>query len=177
LEQLVTPLEVIKFGRLSDSQRAELEAGEEDPFDAAGNSLAFRPKDRHVALREGEGRLVASTGFVLADLCVDERPAVPFVGIGGVFVTADHRGGGLGNRILLEALRFAETLGPKLSLLFCHRDRSGLYVRHGFDEVEPPVLVEQPDGYAEISLVTMWRSLGVSTIPAPGRVTVRSLPF
>ena len=169
--------EVVVFGRLSDSQRTELEAGEEDPFDAAGNSLSFRPKDQHVALRETDGRLVASTGFVLADLCVDKRPPVPFVGIGGVFVTAERRGQGLGDRILVEALRFAQTLGPELVLLFCHRDRTGLYLHHGFAEVEPPVLVEQSDGYAEIPLVTMWRPLEDGATPAPGRLTVRSLPF
>jgi GNAT superfamily N-acetyltransferase len=170
-------LEVVVFGPLSESQRAELEAGEEDPFDGAGNTLAFRPKDQHVALREADGRLVASTGFVLADLTVDDGPGVPFVGIGGVFVTAERRGQGLGKRILEEALRFAGTLGPDFALLFCHRDRSGLYLRHGFTEVEPPVLVEQPSGHAEIPLVTMWRPVGKGATPPPGRVSVRTLPF
>jgi predicted GNAT family N-acyltransferase len=170
-------LEVVVFGPLSDSQRAELEAGEEDPFDGAGNTLAFRPKDQHVALRQADGRLIASTGFVLAELRVDEGPPVPFVGIGGVFVTAERRGQGLGNRILEEALRFGGMLGPDFALLFCHRDRSGLYLRHGFTEVEPPVLVEQPGGQAEIPLVTMWRPLGEGPTPSPGRLSVGSLPF
>jgi predicted GNAT family N-acyltransferase len=170
-------LEVVAFGRLSESQRTELEAGEEDPFDAGGTTLAFRGKDRHVALREAGGRLVASTGFVVAELSIDKRPPLPFVGIGGVFVTAERRGEGLGNRILVEALRFARTLGPELALLFCHRDRSGLYLRHGFTEVEPPVLVEQPGGNAEIPLVTMWRSLTDGALPAPGRLTVHTRPF
>jgi GNAT superfamily N-acetyltransferase len=170
-------LALVVFGRLSESQRSELEAGEEDPFDAAGNTLAFRPKGQHIALREGGGRLVASTGFVLADLQVEGRPPVPFVGISGVLVTSARRGQGLGDRIVGEALRFAQTLGPDLALLFCHRDRAGLYERHGFTEVEPPVLVQQPRGYAEIPQVTMWRPLRDGATLAEGRLTVRSLPF
>jgi hypothetical protein len=34
-------VDVVEFGRLSDGQRAELRAGEEDPFDAAGNPLRW----------------------------------------------------------------------------------------------------------------------------------------
>jgi predicted GNAT family N-acyltransferase len=170
-------LEVIEFGRLDEAKRAELEGGEEDPFDARGNTLTWRPKDRHVALRQTDGRLVASTGFVLADLRVEGEPPTPFVGIGGVFVNSDFRGQGLGNRIVVEALRLAQTLGPDLALLFCHRDRSGLYRKHGFIEIEPPVLVRQPDGYTEVPQVAMWRPLREGATLAPGRLTVESLPF
>ncbi|HEY7267665.1 MAG TPA: GNAT family N-acetyltransferase [Solirubrobacterales bacterium] len=171
------PLEVIEFGRLSEAQRGELEAGEEDPFDAAGNTLTWRPKDRHVALRQEDGTLVASTGFVIAELQVDDCPALSFVGIGGVFVTAARRGQGLGDRIVGEALGFARALGPDLALLFCHRDRAGLYEKHGFTAVNPPVLVRQPGEFVEMPLLTMWRPLGGDAAPAPGRLTVHSLPF
>jgi predicted GNAT family N-acyltransferase len=170
-------LEVIELGRLDENQRSELEAGEADPFDAAGNTLTWRPKDQHVALREPDGRLVASTGFILGELQVEDRPLLPFVGIGGVFVTSARRGQGLGNRIVTEALRFARTLGPDLAVLFCHRDRSGLYKRHGFREVEAPVRVRQPEGYVEMPMVTMWRPLHASGTLAAGRLTVCSLPF
>jgi predicted GNAT family N-acyltransferase len=170
-------LELVLFDRLSESRRAELEAGEEDPFDAAGNTLIFRPKDRHVALRQEDGRLVASAGFVLGELQVDTHPAAPFVGIGGVFVTAVRRGQGLGDRIVVEALHFAESLGPDLALLFCHSDRSGLYRRHRFEAVASPVLVRQPGDQVEIPLVTMWRPLRNGATLAQGRLTVHSLPF
>jgi GNAT superfamily N-acetyltransferase len=170
-------MEVVEFGRLTDRQRAELAAGEEDPFDAAGNTLQWRPKDRHIALRGSDGRLVASAGLVLGEVQVGDRSPMPFVGIGGVFVTASHRGEGLGSRVLEEALRRAATLGPELVLLFCHRDRAGLYDRHGFVEIEPPVLVQQPDGFAEMPLVAMWRPLREGVTLPSGRVTVHSLPF
>lgn len=69
------PLEVLEFGRLSESQRAELEAGEEDPFDAAGNTLQWRPKDRHLVLGRPDGTLVASAGLVLGELHAGDGPA------------------------------------------------------------------------------------------------------
>jgi GNAT superfamily N-acetyltransferase len=170
-------LEIVEFGPLDESKRAELEAGEEDPFGAAGNTLTWRPKERHIALREHEGRLVASTGFVLGELQAEGPPRVGFVGIGGVFVTSARRGEGLGHRVVAAGLRVARTLGPEIGLLFCHRDRSGLYERHGFSEVEAPVLVRQPEGYVEMSLVTMWRPLSSGTSLPDGPLTVHSLPF
>jgi GNAT superfamily N-acetyltransferase len=171
------PLEVVELGRFSEAQRVELEAGEEDPFDARGNTLTWRPKERHIALRDSDGRLVASTGFVLAEAQVGDELPLRFVGIGGVFVTSARRGQGLGRRILIEALRVARTLGTPIALLFCHPDRSGLYRRHGFREVAAPVLVRQPQGYAEMPMVAMWRPLRENATLADGPVTVHSLPF
>jgi GNAT superfamily N-acetyltransferase len=170
-------LELIEFGPLSDSQRQELEAGEEDPFDAAGSTLSWRPKERHLALRRADGRLVASTGFVLAELQTGDDPPRPFVGIGGVFVTAECRGRGLGDRIIEEALASAADLGPDIALLFCHEDRSRLYLRHGFDPLEREIRVRQPDGYAAIPQVAMWRPLREGASLGDGALTVHSLPF
>jgi GNAT superfamily N-acetyltransferase len=170
-------VDVVELVQLSDAQRAELQAGEEDPFDAAGNRLRWRPKDRHVALRRADGRLIASAGLVLGDLHVDDRLPMRFVGLGGVFVTAACRGQGLGKRIIREALRGAGTMGPDVVLLFCHRNRIGLYEQQGFVEIDPPVLVQQPDGYAAMPLAAMWRALRDDVALPPGRVVVHSLPF
>ena len=169
--------EVVEVGRLTEEQRAELAAGEEDPFDAAGNTLQWRAKDRHVALRADDGALVASAGFVLGELRVGDRPPTPFVGLGGVFVTAAHRGRGLGSRIIDEALDRAVEFGPDLILLFCHPNRAGLYERRGFKAIDPPVLVKQSDGYAESPLIAMWKRLHNDAALPSGAVTVESLPF
>jgi GNAT superfamily N-acetyltransferase len=167
----------VEFGRLTDAYRAELEGDEEDPFDARGTQLHWRRKDRHVGLRGSDGRLVASTGLLLAEIQVGDGPAIPVVGIGGVIVVAAHRGHGLGDRVVVEALRRAATLGPALAILFCHRDRAGLYLRHEFAEIPPPVLVQQPGGFAEIPQVAMWRALREGASLSPGKVRLLSLPF
>ncbi len=172
-------MEVVEFGRLSGDQRAELEGDELDPFDAhrIDPKLQWRAKDRHVALRGSDRRLLASVGLLLAELQVGDRPLMPVVGIGGVIVAARCRGRGVADRVIVEALGRAATLGPGVAILFCHRDRAGLYERHGFAEIDPPVLVEQPDGFVETPQVSMWRAIheGV-TFPA-GRVIVHSFPF
>jgi GNAT superfamily N-acetyltransferase len=170
-------IEVLELGRLSEAQRAEFRGGEADPFGAAGNTLRWRAKGRHVVLRHPSGRLVASAGTVLGELQVEERPRTPFVGIGGVFVSAPYRGRGLGDRIVTEVLRSAATLGPRVALLFCHRDRAGLYERHGFVELDHPALVQQPDRYVELPMVAMWRALHEDAGLPPGRVTVHTFPF
>jgi hypothetical protein len=57
-------MDVVECGRLNDNQRAELEGDEDDPFDAAGDTLRWRSKDRHVALRGPDGRLIAEMPYV-----------------------------------------------------------------------------------------------------------------
>lgn len=170
-------MDVVEFGRLSEAQRSELEGDEVDPFDSAGNTLHWRAKDRHVALRGPEGTLVASAGLVLAEVQLDDADELPVVGIGGVIVAAPHRGRGLSTRVITLALDLAAAMGPDVAMLFCHRNRAGLYERHGFAEVAPPVVVEQPEGPVQMRMVTMWHALRDGVSLPEGRVTLRGLPF
>ncbi|MGO9888713.1 MAG: GNAT family N-acetyltransferase [Solirubrobacteraceae bacterium] len=133
-------------------------------------------KQQHVALSDERGRLVASAGMVVVEVEVaDERFEV--VGLGGVIVNADHRGRGLARTVVNAAITKAAMLGPRFMLLFCHPDRAGLYDRLGFNQVEPPVHVQQPDGYAEMPMQTMWRALADGATWPSGHLTVRGLPF
>lgn len=169
-------VEIVEFGRLTTEQRAELEGDEHDPFDADGVTLRYRPKDRHVALRGGGGRLVASVGMLVLDVDVaDER--FPVVGLGGVIVNAQDRGRGLARRVVEAALAQAGTEGPAFAILFCHPDRAELYERLGFAEITSPVSVQQPDGFEEMPQRTMWRALRAGPAWPAGPVVVHSLPF
>jgi predicted N-acetyltransferase YhbS len=168
--------ELIEFGALSAFDRAQLEGGETDPFDAAGISLAFRPKDRHVALRDRDGRLAASAGLVETQIEGAGR-RIDVVGLGGVIVRADRRREGLGRRIVEAALARARALGPPFALLFCHEDRAGLYERLGFFRVRAPVEVAQRSGWAPMPLPAMALALS-SEVPWPeGPIRLHSLPF
>jgi GNAT superfamily N-acetyltransferase len=102
---------------------------------------------------------------------------LPVVGVGGVIVAAPHRGQGLATRVIVEALRRAATLGPDVAMLFCHRDRVGLYRRHQFVEIFPPVFVDQPGGLIEMPMVAMWRTIRAGVELPAGRVVVCGLPF
>jgi predicted N-acetyltransferase YhbS len=169
-------MEIVEFGRLSADQRRELEGDEHDPFDFAGVSLHYRPKERHVALRDERGRLVASTGMVLADVEV-QGERFPVVGVGGVIVEAGHRGRGLAREVVEAALAKARTLGPQFALLFCHEDRAGLYRKLGFARVTAAVSVRQDGGYAPMPQHTMWRALRADARWPDGPVLLHSLPF
>lgn len=169
-------VEVAEFGRLTDAQRAELEGDELDPFDARGVQLRYRPKDRHVVLRDGRGRLVAAAGLVTTEVEVaGERFTAG--GLGGVIVNKEWRGRGLARRVVQEALDRARTMGPALIFLFCLSDRVGLYERLGFTRVTSPVSVRQPDGYVAMPDRTMWHPLHPPASWPPGSVIVHDLPF
>lgn len=170
-------MEVIEFGRLSESQRDELEGDEEDPFEAGDSSLRWREKERHVGLRDHDGRLVAAAGVVTAELETEAGDRVPVAGIGGVIVAAPFRGQGLGARIIAEVVELAGRSEGSIAMLFCHPDRAGLYARHGFVEISAPVFAEQPDGMAEMPPVAMWRPLRAGATLPSGRLSVRGLPF
>jgi GNAT superfamily N-acetyltransferase len=173
------PVELIEFGCLSDEQYAELVGDEDDPFHAAEFRLEWRPKDRHVALRGDDGRLLAAAGLVVVEVQFAAQRTMPVVGIGGVIVTASQRGRGFGRRVISEALRRAEALGPEIAMLFCRAESAGLYRRHGFSEVRGTVLVDQPGEVVEVSGsgVAMWRPLNAGARLPGGMVKVKGLPF
>ena len=61
-------MEQIEFGPLTDELRSELEGDEQDPWDAARvPPMEWRPKERHVGLRDEHGRLVANAGLLVVD--------------------------------------------------------------------------------------------------------------
>jgi GNAT superfamily N-acetyltransferase len=155
-------MEIVEFGPLTPEYRAEVEGDEEDPFDAAGEVLQFRSKDRHVALRADDGRLVASAGFVVVEAEVDGR-RFEVVGLGGVIVNRAHRGLGHARELVEAAVARARRFGPDLMLLFCFEDRAGLYRRLGFTEIADEVHVRQPSGYARMDEQTC----GARSGPAP----------
>jgi GNAT superfamily N-acetyltransferase len=172
------PMELIEFGRLSEERYSELVGDEEDPWKAEAFALKWRPKDHHVGICDEDGRLVAVAGLVVVEVQFGEQLGIPVVGLGGVIVTASHRGRGLGARVISGALSRAEALGPQIAMLFCRPEMAGLYRRYGFAELPGPVLVGQPGGVVEIpGGVTMWRPLHPNACLPEGAVKVHGLPF
>ncbi|HEY2161694.1 MAG TPA: GNAT family N-acetyltransferase [Solirubrobacteraceae bacterium] len=170
-------MEPVEFGPLTEELREQLEADEEDPWDAARvPPMNWRPKEQHVGLRDQRGRLVASAGLITAEVEVAGQ-RFQVVGLGGVIVNRDHRGEGLSLRVVEAALAKAASLGPELALLFCHEDRTDLYRRFGFDEVRSQVLVDGPRGQVEMPMHTMWRALRPTATWPQGPVVLHGRPF
>jgi len=170
-------MEIVESGPLSDAQRIELEAGEQDPFGTLGIELTWRPKDRHVMLRDEDGRLLASTGLVTAEVSAGDGEPFAVVGLGGVIVVAGHRGRGLARTVVEAALERATQMPPAVAVLFCRDDLTGVYASLGFALVPRPVRVLQPSGTAVIPQQTMWRPLLDAARWPAGPVSVHSLPF
>jgi GNAT superfamily N-acetyltransferase len=170
-------VEVVEHGPLTDAQRAALEGGEEHPFGTEGIELFWRPKERHVMLRDDEGRLIASTGLLVVEVSVGEAKPFEVVGLGGVIVAPGHRGQGLARVVVEAALERAAKIGPELAILFCRDDVAGLYRKLGFQLVEPPIRVFQPTGSVVMPVNTMWRPFVDGAAWPPGTVLVRSEPF
>lgn len=169
-------MELIEFGRLSDEQYAELVGDEADPWNAEEFNLEWMPKDYHVAVRGEDGKLLAAAGLVVVEVQFGAQPGIPVVGVGGVIVTASHRGRGFARQVISEVLRRAEPMGPEIAMLFCRPEQAGLYQRHGFAEVRESVLVDQPDGVVSLS-GAMWRPLKAGARLPDGIVKVNGLPF
>jgi GNAT superfamily N-acetyltransferase len=170
-------VEVVESGPLTDAQRAELEGGEEHPFGTEGIELCWRPKERHVMLRDEVDRLLASTGLLVVEVSVDDGEPFEVVGVGGVFVTRSHRRQGLARVVVEAALERAARMGPPAAMLFCRDAVVGLYRKLGFELVERPVRVLQPTGSAVMPVNTMWRPLVDGATWPPGAVHVHGEPF
>jgi predicted N-acetyltransferase YhbS len=169
-------MRLIEFGVLTPQRRSELEGKEIDPFEVGDVTLQFRPKERHVALQDDDGTVVASTGLVMTEAQVGEE-RFPVVGLGGVIVRAEFRGRGLAREIVEAALMRAQASEARFAILFCRPDRAGLYLRLGFCPVEGEVLVEQPGGHAVMPLDTMWRGLRPGLNWPEGQLVLHSLPY
>jgi predicted GNAT family N-acyltransferase len=170
-------VELVELDAMTERDWAELLDGEERPYGAMGADMSWRPKDRHVALRDG-GRLVAVGGTVVAEVEVAGAGAFAVVGVGSVVVTRSRRGQGLVAGVLEPLLERADDLGPERAMLFCRPQLVELYRRWGFAAIDAPVWADQPGGRVPMPQTGMWRPLRDAAVDwPPGRVDVRGLPF
>jgi predicted N-acetyltransferase YhbS len=169
--------EVVECGALTEQDWADVVAGEHEPFGPAGAGITWREKDRHVAVRARDGRLLAVAGAVIAMVAVDGAESFEVVGLGSLIVTRSARGLGLMSRLVEPLLRLAEGMGPHRAMIFCRPELVALYGRLAFAEITAPVWADQPGGRIKMPLPAMWRALGEGASWPPGRVDLRSLPF
>jgi predicted GNAT family N-acyltransferase len=170
-------MELVELGGLTEDDWVALVAGEHEPFGPVGAGLQWRAKDRHVALRAADGRLLAAAGAVLVTVELERGERFEVVGVGGVIVNRSFRGRGLMTQLLEALLRIAEGMGPDRAMLFCRPELAAVYRRFDFREVPGPVWVDQAQGRVEMPMLSMWRPLrGVPEWP-PGRAEVQGLPF
>ena len=92
------------------------------------------PSRRPIWVVEGEGEVI---GWLSLSEFFDRRPAYHATAEIGVYVREDHRGGGLGRRLVGEAIRRGPDLGLRTLTAgaFAHNDASiKLFEKMGFRE-------------------------------------------
>jgi predicted N-acetyltransferase YhbS len=170
-------MELVELGELTERDWAELTASENEPFGPVGAGLAWREKDRNVALRACDGRLIAAAGATIAEIEVEGAGSLQVVGLGGLIVTRSARGRGLMSMIVEPLLALAERMGPDRAMIFCRPELVALYRSLAFAEIQAAVWVDQPQGRVKMPEPAMWRALRAGAEWPPGRVDVRGLPF
>lgn len=166
--------------RLSDygaDDLAEIVGNEHDPFESPRPALVWLAKTEHYGIRKS-GRMLAHVGIVPVPVLVGSCEFAA-IGFGGVIVTREHRGRGIGRIVMEAATARARELGPDVGLLFCWPSRAGFYGGLGWHELPAaaPVVVEQPDGLIDMPMRTMWFPLRQDAGWPPGQVRLRSLPM
>jgi hypothetical protein len=75
-------VDLVELGRLSAEEYAELVGDEEDPWGAAGSiPIEWRPKDRHVAVCDADGQLIAAAGLAVAEVQFGKQPPIAVAGL------------------------------------------------------------------------------------------------
>jgi predicted GNAT family N-acyltransferase len=170
-------VEVVELQGVKPSERDQLVAGEEQPWGGLGEELEWADKERHVGIRDDDGRLLALAGVVYVRVVVEGGVEWPVVGVGSVMVTRSERGKGLARPLLERTLELASELGPEHAMLFCREQLTALYAKFGFRPIESPVHAAQASGSVEMPMCAMWCPLRDGAIWPTGAVTVRGLPF
>jgi hypothetical protein len=85
-------LELVELeGDHSEAERAELHAGERDPYESLHLAISWEHHERRIAIRD-DGRTIASVGLIVAPVVVAGE-TFEVVGFGGVIVTRAPRRG------------------------------------------------------------------------------------
>ena len=135
----------------------------------------WRPKDLHFMLEE-DGRLVSHVGLVRHAVRAGGQ-AVDVAGVGGVVTVPEAQGRGLAQRGMRHAAEFfCHEWGVEFGLLFCRDALVAFYERLGWQMVEAPVFVEQPDGPVESTINVMVLPCDGRAWPA-GEVRLESFPW
>jgi predicted N-acetyltransferase YhbS len=167
--------EIKQAEALTAEENRQLFGWGENIFGVAALNLSWRPKDLHF-LMYSEGQPISHVGVLKHVVSVDGEP-VTVGGLGGVVTVPGARKKGFARRLIRHATKFlSQEWEVDACLLFCVSELAAYYVALGWQEVESPVLIEQPSGKIVSPLRVMVlpvRKEGWSF----GRTEVRSLPW
>jgi len=168
-------MEVRLVTNLSDAETKRLFEWGPDVFGAEALNLQWRPKDWHFLVYAND-QLLSHVGVVKHVVAVGEWQ-VTVGGIGGVVTVPAAQGRGYASLALQEATKFlCEELKVEFGMLFCLARMIPFYQRFGWQEVQEPVIIDQPSEKILSPLVVMVLPCLSQTWPA-GTVKLESWPW
>jgi predicted N-acetyltransferase YhbS len=172
----VASMEIVELSEFGAEEYDQIVDGEHDPYGTDQLAIEWKEKSGHVALVD-DGRILAHAGWVPADVRAGTGKQLPIVGLGGVMVHRDHRGRGLGHRVVSAAMERMGRLGRPVGMLFCRTQRVPFYERLGWQALAAPVTADQPSGAVVMPLVTCWTPLTDGATVPTSELHVEGLPF
>ena len=160
---------------LTDEEKQLLFGWGENIFGVAALKLSWRPKDLHFLLYSG-GEPVSHVG-ILKHVVTVNAESVTVGGVGGVVTVPEAQKKGFARQLMQHAAKFFEQEWKvDAGLLFCLPKLTAYYEALGWQEVESPVLIEQPSGKIVSPLCVMALPL-VGEGWSSGSIELRSLPW
>ncbi len=169
-------MDTVDLPEFTTADYAAIVDGESDPFETEELGVTWGDKTHHTGVRD-EGRLIAHAGWVAVRIRTSDHRSVDVLGLGSVIVHRQHRGTGIGRRLVAFTTDRMREEGGRLALLFCLPDRLSLYEGLGWRQVSARVTVEQPAGTLVMPLLTCWIPLAEGIELPPGDLVVEGLPF
>jgi predicted acetyltransferase len=168
-------VEVRLVTNLSETEKRQLFEWSPNVFGDEALHLQWRLKDWHFLVYADE-QLVSHVGIVKHVVTVGEQP-VTVGGIGGVVTVPAAQGKGYASTALQAATKFMrEELMVDFGMLFCLARMIPFYQRFGWQEVQEPVIIDQPSEKMPSPLMVMVLPCRKQTWPA-GTVKLESLPW
>jgi GNAT superfamily N-acetyltransferase len=168
-------METRQLNTLTELEQQKLFGWGEDIFKVHSLSLDWRHKDLRFVLYDNE-EPVSHAGILKHVVTVNDEPVL-VAGLGGVVTVPEARHKGFARRLVLEAMRFAESDWKVVAgLLFCRPRMLAYYESLGWQVVESPVMIEQPSGKIVSPLHVMVIPFGDMAWP-PGTVELQSRPW
>lgn len=169
------PMEIKQLSTLTELEQQKLFGWGEDIFNVDPLTLHWRHKDLRFVLYDNE-EPVSHAGILKHVITVNDEPVL-VAGLGGVVTVPEARHEGFARRLVLAAMRFAESEWKvEAGLLFCRPQMLAYYESLGWQVVEPPVMIEQPGGKIVSPLHVMVIPFGDMAWPS-GTVELQSLPW
>ncbi|HMJ26029.1 MAG TPA: GNAT family N-acetyltransferase [Pyrinomonadaceae bacterium] len=168
-------MEIKQATSLTEAEQKQLFGWGEDIFGVQAQSLQWRPKNLRFILYD-ENELVSHAGILQHSVCVNGR-SILVVGLGGVVTVPTARRKGFARQLVQHAMKHAEAeWHVEAGLLFCRPQMIHYYETLGWQQVQAPVMIDQPNGKIASPLPVMVLPFGDLGWPT-GTIELGSLPW